>query len=60
MFSFFTKVIAENSGTAYDYEFNGINGDLIKLSSYEGKVIVVVNVMPPIQEQHVNTNPRLI
>ncbi len=44
MFSFFTKVIAENSGTAYDYEFNGINGDLIKLSSYEGKVIVVVNV----------------
>ena len=35
MFSFFTKVIAENSGTAYDYEFNGINGDLIKLSSYE-------------------------
>ena len=44
MFGFFTKVIAENSGTAYDYEFNGINGDLIKLSSYEGKVIVVVNV----------------
>ena len=28
----------------YDYEFNGINGELIKLSSYKGKVIVVVNV----------------
>ena len=44
MFSFFSKVIAENNGTAYDYEFNSIDGDLIKLSQYEGKVIVVVNV----------------
>ena len=44
MFSFFSKVIAENGGTAYDYEFNSIDGDLIKLSQYKGKVIVVVNV----------------
>ena len=44
MFSFFTKVVAGSGGTAYDYEFNGINGELIKLSSYKGKVIVVVNV----------------
>ena len=44
MFSFFSKVIAGNSGTAYDYEFNSIDGDLIKLSQYKGKVIVVVNV----------------
>ena len=44
MFSFFSKVIASNNGTAYDYEFNSINGDLIRLSEYEGKVIVVVNV----------------
>ena len=44
MFSFFSKVIAENNGTAYDYEFNSIDGDLIKLSEYKGKVIVVVNV----------------
>ena len=44
MFSFFSKVAANNNGTAYDYEFNSINGDLIKLSEYEGKVIVVVNV----------------
>ena len=44
MFSFFSKVIAENNGTAYDYEFNSIDGDLIKLSQYKEKVIVVVNV----------------
>ena len=29
---------------SYDYEFNSIDGDLIKLSEYRGKVIVVVNV----------------
>jgi len=44
MFSFFSKAIAGNNGTAYDYEFNGINGDLIKLSQFKGKVIVIVNV----------------
>ena len=44
MFSFFSKVIAGNNGTAYDYAFNSIDGDLIKLSQYKGKVIVVVNV----------------
>ena len=42
MFSFFSKVIAGNNGTAYDYEFNSIDGGLIKLSQYKGKVIVVV------------------
>ena len=44
MFSFFSKVIAGNNGTAYDYEFNSIDGDLIKLSQYKEKLIVVVNV----------------
>ena len=44
MFSFFSKVIASNNGTAYDYEFNSIDGELIKLSEYKGKIIVVVNV----------------
>ena len=44
MFSFFSKVLAGNNGTAYDYEFNSIDGDLIKLSQYKGKVILVVNV----------------
>ncbi len=44
MFSFFSKVTAETNGTAYDFEFNSIDGDLIKLSQYKDKVIVVVNV----------------
>ena len=44
MFSFFSKVMAGNRGNAYDYEFNSIDGDLIRLSEYKGKVIVVVNV----------------
>ena len=44
MLSFFSKVIAGNNSNAYDYEFNGIDGDLIKLSQYKGKIIVVVNV----------------
>ena len=43
MFSLFTKVIA-NSENAYNYEFNGIDGNIIKLSNYKNKVIVVVNV----------------
>ena len=44
MLSFFTNIEAGNNGTAYDYEFNAIDGGLIKLDKYEGKVIVVVNV----------------
>ena len=44
MFSFFSKVTADTNGTAYDFEFNSIDGDLIKLSQYKDKVIVVVNV----------------
>ena len=44
MFSFFSKVTAGNNGNAYDFEFNSLDGDLIKLSQYEGKIIVIVNV----------------
>ncbi len=44
MFSFFSKVIADNSGVAYDYEFKSIDGGLINLNDYKDKVIVVVNV----------------
>jgi len=32
MFGFFNKLIAENSGVAYDYKFDGIDGNQIKLS----------------------------
>ena len=44
MLSFLTKVFADRTGNAYDFEFNGIDGNLIKLSNYKNKVIVVVNV----------------
>jgi|TARA_B100001093_G_scaffold510938_1_gene577812 glutathione peroxidase len=44
MFAFFNKVVAENSGVAYDYKFKSIDGSQIKLSDYKEKVIVVVNV----------------
>ena len=44
MFSFFNKSIAENSGVAYDYKFNSIDGGQINLNDYKDKVIVVVNV----------------
>ena len=44
MFSFFTKSISANSGVAYDYKFNSIDGGQIKLSDYKNKVIVIVNV----------------
>ena len=44
MFSFFNKATAENSGVAYDYKFNGIDGNQIELIDYKNKVIVIVNV----------------
>jgi len=44
MFSFFTKTSANYSSLAYDFSFNSIDGNKIKLGDYKGKVIVVVNV----------------
>ena len=44
MFGFFNKSVAVNSGVAYDYTFESINGGQIQLSNYKDKVIVVVNV----------------
>ena len=44
MFSFFSKLSADNAGLAYDYEFTSIDGSTIKLSDFKNKVIVVVNV----------------
>ena len=44
MLSFFSKAVAENLGSAYDYQFTGIDGKQIELSKYKNKVIVVVNV----------------
>ena len=44
MLSFFNKTVSANSGLAYDYKFDGLNGGQIKLSDYKDKVIVIVNV----------------
>ena len=44
MFSIFSKVYAQYDQLATNFEFNGIDGDLINISKYKDKVIVVVNV----------------
>ena len=44
MFSFFNKGNSAYDKLAYEFKFNGIEGDLISLKDYENKVIVVVNV----------------
>ena len=38
------KNLSANTNVAYDFEFKGIDGNLIKLNDYRNKVIVVVNV----------------
>ena len=44
MIGFFSKISATENGSAYNYEFVGIDGNSIKLSDYKDNVIVVVNV----------------
>ena len=44
MFSFFNKGSANYDQLAHDFKFNGINGQLINLSDFKGKTIIVVNV----------------
>jgi len=44
MFSFFNKSLANYSQLAYEFQFQSLDGELIKLSDYKNKVIVVVNV----------------
>jgi len=44
MFGLFSKVSANYTKLAYDFEFTGIEGKTIKLSDYKNKIIVVVNV----------------
>ena len=44
MFSFFNKSLANYSQLAYEFQFQSLDGKLIKLSDYKNKVIVVVNV----------------
>ena len=43
--SFFTTgVSGDYSKVAYDFNFNDLDGSILKLSEYKNKVIVVVNV----------------
>ena len=44
MFSFFNKASANYYQLAYEFQFEGLGGELIKLSDYKNKVIVLVNV----------------
>ena len=44
MFGIFGNLSANYSKLAYNFEFNSIDGNKIKLSDYKNKVIVVVNV----------------
>jgi len=44
MFSFINKASANYSQLAYEFQFESLEGGLIKLSDYKNKVIVLVNV----------------
>ncbi len=44
MFSFFTNLSAQYTNLAYNYTFDGIDGNKIILEEYKGKIIVIVNV----------------
>ena len=44
MFSFFNKSFANYTQLAHEFQFKGIQGEMIKLDDYKNKVIVVVNV----------------
>ena len=44
MFGFFNNVSANYTQLAYDFQFKGINKEIIKLDNFQDKVIVVVNV----------------
>ena len=44
VFGIFTKANANYKKLAYDFTFNGIDGNAINLKEHENKVIVVVNV----------------
>ena len=44
MFGFFTNISANYSNLAYDFTFNGIDGNKINLGEFKGKIIVIVNV----------------
>ena len=44
MISFSTNSLGNYDKLAYDFNFNSLDGSLLNLSKYKGKVIVVINV----------------
>ena len=44
MFGILEKASANYSKLVYDFEFNGIDGNKIKLNNFKNKVLVIVNV----------------
>ena len=42
--SFFSKSTASYEKLAYDFQFDSIDGKIINLNEYKGKVIIIVNV----------------
>ena len=44
MFSFFNTAAANYYQLAYEFKFKSIDGEMIKLSDYKHKVVVIVNV----------------
>jgi len=44
MFGFFSKVNAQYDQLATNFEFNGIDGNVIDINEFKNKVIIVVNV----------------
>ena len=45
MMSFFTTSISANyEKLAYDFNFNDLSGDILNLSEYKNKIIIVINV----------------
>ena len=44
VFGFFTNTYSSYNKLAYDFKFNSIDGNVIELSDFKNKVIVVVNV----------------
>ena len=44
MFSFFSKTFSDTKKTFFDFKINSIEGNEIKLSTFKGKSILLVNV----------------
>ena len=44
LFSFLNKTMSDNSKKIFDFKINSINGDVLDLSTFNGKTILLVNV----------------